>query len=190
MTLRVPCLGWVRPRGRSRPTPTSLARTAGSSRRPRHRLPRRNAAPTQSIWLPSRRHDERWRGRRRTRFRPPGGERPAQGRRSPCLLLLRRVSGCRIGPGRAACGRSERRWPNSPGASRVGRGPRSHRSGGDQQSRQPFKLTDFAAESAYARAICRLQAHGCGEVAMPCRSVPALAVGGCARLWARVSCCR
>jgi hypothetical protein len=110
MILPVPCPGWARPRGRSRPMPTSPARTANSTRRPRHRLPRWNAAPTQSIWLPSRRHDERWRGRRRTRFRS-GRWWKTPGCRSPCLLPLRRPSGGRAGPGRVANGRSQRHWP-------------------------------------------------------------------------------
>ena len=61
-----------------------------------------------------------------------------------------------------------------PGASRVGRGPRSHRSGSDQQSHQPLKLIDFPAGRRAGRAVCRLQAHGCGEVAMACCSIPAL----------------
>jgi hypothetical protein len=49
-------------------------------------------------------------------------------------------------------------------------------SGGGQQCHQPFELPDFPAKMAHARAVGRFQPHGGGQVAMPDRPVPQLAI--------------
>ena len=88
-----------------------------------------------------------------------------------CRSRFRFRSGAHVRPAQASADRV-RQQPSARCAEGKAFGCRS---GGDQQCHQPFELADFLAETAHARAVCRLQPHGCGKVAAPCRPVPALA---------------
>ena len=81
---------------------------------PRRRPPPSPASPPPPRWLPSRRRNGPRAGRSRSRLRPPGGGRPAQGFRSPAPSSIRQQSalgcadGSRIGVTATCCAARER----------------------------------------------------------------------------------
>ena len=64
-----------------------------------------------------------------------------------------------------------------PPAPPVGQG--TWPSGANVQRSQPFELSNLPPEMAHARAIVRFQPHRRGEIPMPRRAIPAVAISTC-----------